>query len=89
MLDIVNIYDNIFICSITLGGFNMNIIFKILASFGLWSLGLAIVLVSHHIAVTQYDSLVSQLLLIGGTLFVSVMLCLSIQIENINEMEEL
>jgi len=89
MLDIVNIYDNIFICSITLGGFNMNIIFKILASFGLWSLGLAIVLVSHHIATTQYDSLVSQLLLIGATLFVSVMLCLSIQIENINEMEEL
>ena len=67
----------------------MNIIFKILASFGLWSLGLAIVLVSHHIATTQYDSLVSQLLLIGVVLCATVMLCLSIQIENINEMEEL
>ena len=89
MLDIVNICGSIFICSITLGGFNMNIIFKILASFGLWSLGLAIVLVSHHIATTQYDSLVSQLLLIGVVLCATVMLCLSIQIENINEMEEL
>jgi len=67
----------------------MNIIFKILATFGLWSLGLAIVLVAHHIAVTQYQSIISQLIIIGGTLFVSVMLCLSIQIENINEMEEL
>jgi len=67
----------------------MNIIFKILATFGLWSLGLAIVLVSHHIAVTQYQSIISQLIIIGGTLFVSVMLCMSIQIENINEMEEL
>jgi len=67
----------------------MNIIFKVLASFGLWSLGLAIVLVAHHIAVTQYQSIISQLIIIGGTLFVSVMLCMSIQIENINEMEEL
>ena len=67
----------------------MNIIFKILASFGLWSLGLTIVLVAHHIAVTQYQSIISQLIIIGGTLFVSVMLCMSIQIENINEMEEL
>ena len=67
----------------------MNIIFKILASFGLWSLGLAIVLVVHHIAVTQYQSIFAQLLLIGVALCTTVMLCMSIQIENINEMEEL